>query len=637
MAALVGCGDRFAAATVWKQPRQRIQQHGFPFGRHSFLFLGNTGSSVENSSVSRRSVEVRVAADFSDSKPDSSNKRRGKWGYHPLEELTKMEKEELDQAGDGKLTEAEVARTVAEVNWSAVVFSSFISEEDAVFGTEVQYLIDDQGDFYFEVEDDNEFLRNLSFQQIYTVLIGYGSGDNLHFSELIEGALAGEDEDDGDSDEESIELDSEDIEILWEAVEDMQSMTEDMTLEDSFSSLGGWGGFKTLDEVHPMEFAYKVSEAVSADHASDLGKPERRLTITGVARPVSEDEEPYVQGIWYDRFLMASDESDDESDDEDGEAEEPGERRKNALELTSTQEGCLDVGRAHRPKSVGAEGAHSGVVSGKSFNGTAKLSSPGDRIKRTDPLVVADHMWQNIVIDGNEGPVSDGRLIEVGNSSGSPAENLGVRKDMNREALENQEGAIISWDSPANNDTNKQLGAVFEVSEGLDETEVEYSTEIVLPPGTTVDGDTIVVDWAEKPKPTFYKLEILSIRLDRGTGGQSNIEVRDFAFAEPDILAHFSTAIMEKINADGNKVDTALKALVQRCKGLEAEEVSLVGIDCLGVDLRVQFGIEIQTIRVPFSRRATCEESAEKLLDQLLFPRPGQRRSKKKGQQWNTQ
>lgn len=35
-----------------------------------------------------------------------------------------------------------------QVNWSAVVFSSVVSDEDAVFGTEVQFLIDDQGGVY---------------------------------------------------------------------------------------------------------------------------------------------------------------------------------------------------------------------------------------------------------------------------------------------------------------------------------------------------------------------------------------------------------------------------------------------------------------------------------------------------------
>ncbi|KAG6553855.1 hypothetical protein Mapa_004772 [Marchantia paleacea] len=658
MAALVGCvggGDRFATAAVWKHPRPRPSQFNLshdPFGRHSCRFLGICAPSLEHSLVNKRSVEVRVAADFSDSKPDSSNKRRGKWGYHPLEELSKVEKEEIDQAGDGKLTDAEVARTISEVNWSAVVFSTVVSDEDAVFGTEVQFLIDDQGDFYFEVEDEYEFLHNLSSEQVYTVLIGYGNVDGLHFSELIEGALGGVDDDDSDSDDESIELDSEDIEIFWEAVEEIEAMIEDSTPEESFSSLGGWGGHKTLDEVHPMEFAYKVSEAVTADYASDLGKPARRLTITGVARPVTEDEEPYVQGIWYDRFLMADDDSDDDGEEsgDDDVTEVVGDEAHNHdgddLGSTSSQaarSGRQDGGRTNRLKAGGTEGTHNGIIFGKSLNGTAKLSSSGDLKKRPDPLVLAENVWQNIVTDGAERSMNDGPLIEVGNSAGNPAENLGARKDVNREGHESQEGAIISWEPPANKDKNKQLGSLFEGSEVLDENvEVEYSTEIVLPPGTTIEGDAIVGEWSERTKSpgggaTFYKLEILSIRLDRGTGGQSNIEVRDFAFAEPDVLAHFSTAIIEKVNSGGSKVETALKALVLRCKGLEAEEVSLVGIDCLGVDLRVQCGIEVQTIRVPFSRRATCEDSAEKFLDQLLFPRLGQRRPRKKGQQWNPQ
>lgn len=63
---------------------------------------------------SRRNVDVRVAADYSDSKPES-HKRQDKWGYHPLEDLSKVEKDEIEHAGEGKLTIAEVARTISEV------------------------------------------------------------------------------------------------------------------------------------------------------------------------------------------------------------------------------------------------------------------------------------------------------------------------------------------------------------------------------------------------------------------------------------------------------------------------------------------------------------------------------------------
>lgn len=56
---------------------------------------------------------MNVAADHSGSKPEA-HKRRGKWGYHPLEGLTKHEREAM-QAGNGRPSDADVARTITEV------------------------------------------------------------------------------------------------------------------------------------------------------------------------------------------------------------------------------------------------------------------------------------------------------------------------------------------------------------------------------------------------------------------------------------------------------------------------------------------------------------------------------------------
>lgn len=57
---------------------------------------------------------MNVAADHSGSKPEA-HKRRGKWGYHPLEELTKHEREAM-QAGNGRPSDADIARTLTEVS-----------------------------------------------------------------------------------------------------------------------------------------------------------------------------------------------------------------------------------------------------------------------------------------------------------------------------------------------------------------------------------------------------------------------------------------------------------------------------------------------------------------------------------------
>lgn len=75
------------------------------------------GQPVEQSGVVRRSQgwQVNVAADHSGSKPEA-HKRRGKWGYHPLEELTKHEREAM-QAGNGRPSDADIARTITEVTF----------------------------------------------------------------------------------------------------------------------------------------------------------------------------------------------------------------------------------------------------------------------------------------------------------------------------------------------------------------------------------------------------------------------------------------------------------------------------------------------------------------------------------------
>lgn len=68
----------------------------------SFSFI----SSIEHDVCLSK---VGVAADYSDSIPDSSN-CGGNMGYHPLEDVKERKRK------DKMLTDAEIARTVAEVN-----------------------------------------------------------------------------------------------------------------------------------------------------------------------------------------------------------------------------------------------------------------------------------------------------------------------------------------------------------------------------------------------------------------------------------------------------------------------------------------------------------------------------------------
>ncbi|XP_042470843.1 uncharacterized protein At3g49140-like [Zingiber officinale] len=119
---------------------------------------------------------------------------------------------------------------------------------------------------------------------------------------------------------------------------------------------------------------------------------------------------------------------------------------------------------------------------------------------------------------------------------------------------------------------------------------------------------------------TFYKLEIMTMDLSSVYGDQSIINLQDFQDAEPDQLANSASAIMERINEYGAQSSVALKALCRRRKGLNVEVANLIGVDSLGIDVRVYCGMEARTLRFPFSARAISESAAERKIKKMLFP-----------------
>ncbi|XP_028075426.1 uncharacterized protein At3g49140 isoform X2 [Camellia sinensis] len=118
---------------------------------------------------------------------------------------------------------------------------------------------------------------------------------------------------------------------------------------------------------------------------------------------------------------------------------------------------------------------------------------------------------------------------------------------------------------------------------------------------------------------TLYRLEIMRIELFSIYGIQSAIGLQDFQEAEPDVLVHSTPAIVERFGEKGTRCNFALKALCKK-KGLYVEGANLIGVDSLGMDVRVFSGIEVRTHRFPFKVQATSEGAAEKQIHQLLFP-----------------
>lgn len=243
-------------------------------------------------------MKVRAAADYSDSMSDPL-KYKGGLGYHPLEALHDAEN---SQKGELTLTDAEIARTVVEVNNSAtLMFSGMVDNElhENIFWSDLQYVTDEYGDIYFQVNDEEDVLQNLSTSNSPVhVLIGL---DNIQYFREQETTVPGtssyfdiEATSDTDSDIED------DYEEGWIAIVE----EEDSDLSDS---LGDWAGLETMRSTHPVEFSGKLAEVVSTDYSGKMDCPSKGLAILGLIRPAFMEEQSSVHKFLYDEKIPSTD------------------------------------------------------------------------------------------------------------------------------------------------------------------------------------------------------------------------------------------------------------------------------------------------------------------------------------------
>ncbi|RLN05223.1 uncharacterized protein C2845_PM13G16200 [Panicum miliaceum] len=219
-------------------------------------------------------TKVRVAADYSDSVPDSKYTRDR--GYHPLEEVKERPKKK-----DLLLTDVETARTVVEANSKGLlVFPARVHNQPHghVAWSEFQYVIDDYGDIFFEVPDSENLLEDDTANNPVTVLIG------------MDGPIIGEssvaisdfsDYMDGENfmdvpDEHYSKIDTEITDILIE-----------------------WGMPATMRAIHPVYFAKCLTKAVHENHGEKMDSPSNGVSIVGYLRPAFIEEESYLRSLFH--------------------------------------------------------------------------------------------------------------------------------------------------------------------------------------------------------------------------------------------------------------------------------------------------------------------------------------------------
>uniref|UniRef100_A0ACD5WYF3 Uncharacterized protein n=1 Tax=Avena sativa TaxID=4498 RepID=A0ACD5WYF3_AVESA len=136
-----------------------------------------------------------------------------------------------------------------------------------------------------------------------------------------------------------------------------------------------------------------------------------------------------------------------------------------------------------------------------------------------------------------------------------------------------------------------------------------------------LNGDEPLKDSKKERGATFFKVEVLSIELITAYGTEPKVKIEEYRKSRPDIIAHSAPNIISRLRAGGDKITQALKSLCWRCKAIQVEEAAIIGVDCLGIDLRLCSGTQVQTLRFAFPTKATSEFIAEKQIHELLFPK----------------
>ncbi|KAK8677062.1 hypothetical protein V6N13_142618 [Hibiscus sabdariffa] len=255
------------------------------FGSTQFHWL----SVGRNLSLSK----VLVAADYSDSVPNSSSYGSNQ-GYHPLEEIKVCKRIQ-----ETKLSSAEIARTTVEANSNALlVFPGTVHSEphEQISWAEFRYVVDDYGDIFFEILDDENILKDRGASNLVNVLIGMdipvrdnnqATGD-FNFSDV-------------GTDDEFI-FDDEYFEVMDSEISEAPVY---WGMPDSANTI--W--------VHPIYFAKCLMKAVHVEHDKKMDHPSNGVSIVGCLRPAFVDEESYLR-----RLFHFEDDEGYASDGKDGEA-----------------------------------------------------------------------------------------------------------------------------------------------------------------------------------------------------------------------------------------------------------------------------------------------------------------------------
>uniref|UniRef100_A0A2P2LJZ5 Uncharacterized protein MANES_14G021400 n=1 Tax=Rhizophora mucronata TaxID=61149 RepID=A0A2P2LJZ5_RHIMU len=193
---------------------------GFDVPRNKFRKLTG-GYFLRRSGILKNGIQACAGKLGSASEPLNPKSRER---YHPFEDITGSTEE---TGGDARLTAAETARTIVEVNSKATLMLTGLIEDEIhenVIWPGLPYVTDKHGNIYFQVKSDEEILQTLTPEDNFVqVIVGFDAMEMMAEMELLGpsendfGIEEFEDEDSNleDSDDEDEDDEDESYDEVW--------------------------------------------------------------------------------------------------------------------------------------------------------------------------------------------------------------------------------------------------------------------------------------------------------------------------------------------------------------------------------------------------------------------------------------
>jgi putative heme iron utilization protein len=121
--------------------------------------------------------------------------------------------------------------------------------------------------------------------------------------------------------------------------------------------------------------------------------------------------------------------------------------------------------------------------------------------------------------------------------------------------------------------------------------------------------------WVDFGDFAFYRLGVEELYYVAGFGAMGWVEAADYRAASRDPLADHAAGILAHMNADH------ADALVLYCRafaGVDAEEVTMTGVDRLGFRVRARTGNRLQGLRINFTGEVATPMEARKVLVEMV-------------------